>query len=86
MGGDLNSFHDIKPFIKWWCGACSDTQQGTTWSVLLNGSYHMKHEYIWFMGKDLNSFQDIKPFMKWWSWGMPRHALGEHLLLNVDLL
>ena len=28
--------------------ACPGTHQGTSWSVLLNVSYHKKHEYIWF--------------------------------------
>ena len=36
----------------------------TSLSVLLNASYHEKHEYVWFRGGDLNSFGDIKPFMK----------------------
>ena len=37
---------------------------GTSLLVLLNASYHQKHEYIWFMGRDLNVFRYIKPFMK----------------------
>ena len=44
--------------------ACLGTNQGTTWSVLLNVSYHKKNEHIWFIGRDLNHFRDIKPFMK----------------------
>ena len=45
-------------------GACSGTHQWTPWSMLLNVSSHMKHEFIWLMGGDLNCFRDIKPFMK----------------------
>ena len=37
---------------------------GTSKSLLLNASYHEKHEYIWFRDGDLNTFQDIKPYMK----------------------
>ena len=29
---------------------------GTSQSVVLNASYHKKHEYIWFRGGDLNGF------------------------------
>ena len=38
--------------------------QGSSWSVLLNVFYHMKHEYIKFTGGYLDRFRDIKPFMK----------------------
>ena len=34
--------------------------KGTSRSVLLNGSCHKNHEYIWFRGGDLNSLRDIK--------------------------
>ena len=33
-------------------------------SVLLNGSCHKNHEYIWLRDGDLNDFQDIKLFIK----------------------
>ena len=35
----------------------------TSWSVLLNVTYHKEHDSKCFRG-DLNGFRDIKPFMK----------------------
>ena len=32
--------------------------------MLLNASYHKRHEYIWLMGGDLNSFQGTELFYK----------------------
>ena len=32
--------------------------------MLLNVSYHKKHDYIWFRDKDLNGFRESKPFIK----------------------
>ena len=40
------------------------TSGETSWSVLLIGSCHKNHEYIWFRGGYLNGYQDIKQFMK----------------------
>ena len=59
--------------------------RGTSRSVLLNASYHEKHEYIWFRGGDLNGFGDIKPFMKWRGWGMPRHTPLESLNVSYKV-
>ena len=36
---------------------------GTSWSVLLNVSYHKVYHYVLFMGADLNDFPDIGPLM-----------------------
>ena len=36
--------------------------QGTPQSVLLNVSYHKKHDCIWLWGGDLIGFKDIRPF------------------------
>ena len=36
---------------------------GTSWSVLLNVSYHKVYHYILFMGGDLNGNPDIRPLM-----------------------
>ena len=49
-GGDLNGFQDIKPCMSEWGGACPGTPWGTSKSVLLNASYHKKHNYIWVRG------------------------------------
>ena len=43
---DQNGFRDIKPLMNEGAGACPGTHQGTSWPVLLNASYHMKHECI----------------------------------------
>ena len=39
---------------------CLGMPQGTSWSVILNVSYHKKQEYIWFRGGDMNVFLDIR--------------------------
>ena len=41
-----------------------DAPGWTSWSVLLNVSYHKEYDYLWFRGGDLNGFRDIKTFMK----------------------
>ena len=45
--------------MKGW--VCPGTHQGTFRLVLLNASYHKKHDYIWF---NLNGFWDIRTSRK----------------------
>ena len=56
---DLIGFWDIQPFIKWLGLGIPWHTRGDSWSVVLNVSYHKKHEYIWVSGGDLNGFRDI---------------------------
>ena len=63
-GGVSTSFEILSLLFSEWVNACLGRPRGTSSLVLLNASYHKKHEYVWFRGGDLNCFRDIKPFMK----------------------
>ena len=50
-------------------------------SVLLDGSYHKKQEYLWFRSWDLKMFFDISPFYEVNGWDMP---LGDPRSVSMD--
>ena len=44
LGGDLNGFRDIKPFMKLMGWGIPGHAPAEYWSVLIKASYHEKHE------------------------------------------